>query len=123
MRRIGTGMLAAAIVASTSVASVSVALEQAFHPSMVEAGTAADGEHIIFDPPFPSPPRVVVGSRMIERAVHIECHLTADNITALGFDYHSNCKYHHRIDSIWVATLQQSDAPDKAATQKRPENR
>ena len=84
-----------------------LAIAQAFHPSMIEVGTAEEGQHVTFDPPFPSAPRVVVAVAVVAPTINVNCSPSADNITASGFDYHSNCGFHLRVKVAWTATLQQ----------------
>lgn len=84
-----------------------LAIAQAFHPSMVEVGTAEEGQHVTFDPPFPSAPRVVVAVTVVAPTIHVNCSPSADNITASGFDYHSNCGFHLHVKAAWTATFQQ----------------
>jgi hypothetical protein len=84
-----------------------LAIAQSFHPSMVEVGTAEEGQHVTFDPPFPSAPRVVVAIAVVAPTINVNCSPFADNITASGFDYHSNCGFHLHVRGAWTATFQQ----------------
>ena len=60
---------------------------QQFHPTMVEV-VSPQQPHVIFDPPFPSAPKVVLSIRdHVVGGQYRGCGVEAKNITATGFDY------------------------------------
>jgi hypothetical protein len=97
------------IVILVFLSVLSCAAQPAFHPSMIEVGAAQDGQHVTFDPPFPSTPSVVVAITgffvLAPGGIEVAagCGASADNITASGFDFHSSCI----LQGTWIATLQQ----------------
>jgi hypothetical protein len=62
-------------------------LAQEFHPSMVEVGVVQSGQHVTFNPPFPSTPQVVFSdARHFEGGGHYECGFIMSNLSPTGFD-------------------------------------
>ena len=91
---------------------------QQFHPTMVEVGTVSPQQpHVIFDPQFPSAPKVVLSIRdQVVGGQYRGCGVEAKNITATGFDYFPACSARRpggplpvplNLEATWIATLQQ----------------
>ena len=91
---------------------------QQFHPTMVEVGTVSPQQpHVIFDPQFPSAPKVVLSIRdQVVGGQYRGCGVEAKNITATGFAYFPACSARRpggplpvplNLEATWIATLQQ----------------
>jgi hypothetical protein len=75
-----------------------------FHASQTEIGSVEhDGDHVKFESSFPSIPKVVFTRHSMGSGVL--CNPSAANLTASGFDYHSNCSggYTAIVYSGWIA--------------------
>jgi hypothetical protein len=99
-----------------------MASAQQFRPSMVEVGEVGpqavpQESHVTFDPPFPSPPKVVLSIKdQNVGGTYRGCGVEAKNVTATGFDYFPACSSRRPggplpvplgLIAIWIATLQQ----------------